>query len=175
MKTFFGAAMPALIIALCWSSLAAADGSGDPAAVKEEDGKYFDKEGNPTYKVQADGTVDWYTYSGFRRYHSDCHVCHGPDGMGSSYAPALRDSLRTLSYGDFLAVVAGGRKNVNSAQENVMPAFGTSANVMCYLDDIFVYLRARANDAVGRGRPEEHAEKPAAASAAEDTCFGAKH
>ena len=56
MKTFFGAAMPALIIALCWSSLAAADGSGDPAAVKEEDGKYFDKEGNPTYKVQADGT-----------------------------------------------------------------------------------------------------------------------
>ena len=90
MKTFFGAAMPALIIALCWSSLAAADGSGDPAAVKEEDGKYFDKEGNPTYKVQADGTVDWYTYSGFRRYHSDCHVCHGPDGMGSSYAPALQ-------------------------------------------------------------------------------------
>ena len=89
--------------------------------------------------------------------------------------PLCRDSLRTLNYGDFLAVVAGGRKNVNSAQENVMPAFGTSANVMCYLDDIFVYLRARANDAVGRGRPEKHAEKPAAASAAEDTCFGAKH
>jgi hypothetical protein len=56
-----------------------------------------------------------------------------------------------------------------------MPAFGTNANVMCYLDDIFVYLRARADDAVGRGRPEKHAEKPAAASAAEDTCFGAKH
>ena len=90
MKTFFGATMSALIVALCWSSPAAADGSGDPAAVKEEDGKYFDKEGNPTYKVQADGTVDWYTYSGFRRYHSDCHVCHGPDGMGSSYAPALK-------------------------------------------------------------------------------------
>jgi methanol metabolism-related c-type cytochrome len=174
-KTLFGAAMAALIIALCWSSLAAADGSGDPAAVKDEDGKYFDKEGNPTYKVQADGTVDWHTYSGFRRYHSDCHVCHGPDGMGSTYAPALKDSLKTLNYGDFLAVVAGGRRNVNSAQENVMPAFGTNANVMCYLDDIFVYLRARADDAVGRGRPEKHAEKPAAASAAEDTCFGAKH
>jgi len=174
-KTLFGAAMAALIIALCWSSLAAADGSGDPAAVKDEDGKYFDKEGNPTYKVQADGTVDWHTYSGFRRYHSDCHVCHGPDGMGSTYAPALKDSLKTLNYSDFLAVVAGGRRNVNSAQENVMPAFGTNANVMCYLDDIFVYLRARADDAVGRGRPEKHAEKPAAASAAEDTCFGAKH
>jgi hypothetical protein len=43
-------------------------------------GKYYDKEGNPTFKVQSDGRVDWSTYSGFRRYHSDCHVCHGPDG-----------------------------------------------------------------------------------------------
>ena len=174
MKPFFGAAICALIIALCCPSLAAADGSGDPAAVKQEDGKYFDKDGNPTYKIGADGMVDWYTYSGFRRYHSDCHVCHGPDGMGSTYAPGLRDSLKTLSYGDFLAIVAGGRKNVSSAQENVMPAFGTNDNVMCYLDDIFVYLRARANDAVGRGRPEKHAEKPATAAAAEDTCFGTK-
>ena len=36
----------------------------DPTAVKNEDGKYLDKEGNPTFKVAADGTVDWYTYSG---------------------------------------------------------------------------------------------------------------
>ena len=80
-----------------WSlgvGLAFADGSGDPAAVKNEDGKYYDKEGNPTYKVQTDGTVDWFTYSGFRRYHSDCHVCHGPDGEGSSYGPALSNSSR---------------------------------------------------------------------------------
>ena len=48
------------------ASLAFADGSGDPAAVKNEDGKYYDKEGNPTFKVQSDGTVDWSTYSGFR-------------------------------------------------------------------------------------------------------------
>jgi methanol metabolism-related c-type cytochrome len=155
-------------------AVAAADGSGDPAAVKDEDGKYFDKDGNPTYKIGADGMVDWHTYSGFRRYHSDCHVCHGPDGMGSSYAPALKDSLKTLNYSDFVGVIAGGRKNVNSAQENVMPEFGTNANVMCYVDDIFVYLRARANDAVGRGRPAKHEEKPAAASAAENTCFGTK-
>ena len=83
-----------------------ADGSGDPAAVKSEDGKYMDKNGNPTYKVAPDGTVDWYTYSGYRRYHSECHVCHGPDGMGSSYAPALKDSLKTMSYADFLGADA---------------------------------------------------------------------
>jgi methanol metabolism-related c-type cytochrome len=151
---------------------ALADGSGDPAAVKDEDGKYFDKEGNPTYKVGADGTVDWFTYSGFRRYHSDCHVCHGPDGEGSSYAPALSNSLKTISYHDFLGLTASGRKNVNTAQGNVMPAFGDNRNVMCYVDDIFIYLRARANDAVPRGRPAKHEDKSAAAAKAESSCMG---
>jgi methanol metabolism-related c-type cytochrome len=153
---------------------AAADGSGDPKAVKNEGGKYFDKDGTPTYNVGSDGTVDWYTYSGFRRYHSDCHVCHGPDGEGSTYAPALKDSLKSISYSDFAGVVASGRKNVNSSSENVMPAFGTNPNVMCYLDDMFIYLRARANDAVPRGRPAKHEDKPKAAEDAEKSCMGSE-
>lgn len=155
--------------------IAFADGSGDPTAVKNEDGKYLDKAGNPTYKIQSDGTVDWYTYSGYRRYHSDCHVCHGPDGMGSSYAPALKDSLKTMSYGDFLATVASGRKNVTTSQDNVMPAFGDNPNVACHLDDIYVYLRARANDAIGRVRPAKHEDKTKAYADAEDSCMGTKH
>src|SRR5262249_27186698 len=104
---------------------ASADGSGDPKAAKDDDGKYYDAEGNPTYKIAADGTVDWYTYSGFRRYHSDCHTCHGPDAEGSSYAPALKDSAKTMNYADFANIVVNGRKNVTTSQENVMPAFGT--------------------------------------------------
>jgi methanol metabolism-related c-type cytochrome len=144
----------------------------DPAAVKSDDGKYLDKEGNPTYKVAPDGTVDWYTYSGYRRYHSECHVCHGPDGMGSTYAPALQESLKTMSYADFLGVVASGRKNVSTAQENVMPAFGDNPNVACYMDDLYIYLRARANDAVGRVRPGKHEDKSAAYTAAETGCMG---
>ncbi|MEN3375188.1 MAG: hypothetical protein V7604_543 [Hyphomicrobiales bacterium] len=151
---------------------ARADGSGDPTAVKQEDGKYLDKEGDPTYKIQADGTVDWYTYSGYRRYHSECHVCHGPDGEGSTYAPALRNSLKTLSYGDFLGVVASGRKNVTSSQESVMPAFGSNVNVACYMDDLYVYLRARANDAWGRQRPAKREAKPEAYTKAEESCVG---
>ena len=166
---------------MCWRSLLAlaadvgfahADGSGDPAAVKQEDGKYLDKDGNPTYKIQADGTVDWYTYSGYRRYHSECHVCHGPDGEGSTYAPALRNSLKTMSYGDFLGVVASGRKNVSSSQESVMPAFGSNQNVACYMDDLYIYLRARANDAIGRVRPAKREAKPEAYTKAEETCIG---
>jgi methanol metabolism-related c-type cytochrome len=122
--------------------------------------------------LKPDGTVDWYTYSGYIRYHSECHVCHGPNGDGSSYAPALTDSLKTMSYGDFLGVVASGRKNVNTANENVMPAFGNNKNVMCVVDDIFVYLRARANDALGRVRPAKHEDKPEAAKKWTDSCFG---
>jgi methanol metabolism-related c-type cytochrome len=151
---------------------ALADGSGDPKAVKNEDGKWFDKDGNPTFKVEADGTVDWYTYSGFRRYHSECHVCHGPDGEGSSYAPPIRESLSRLSYSDVMGVTASGRKNLGAGQEKVMPAFGDNRNVMCYFDDIFVYLRARANEAIPRGRPAKRADKPPEAEKAEKSCTG---
>jgi len=152
-------------------AIAFAEDASDPAAVKSEDGKYFDKAGDPTFKVAADGTVDWYTYSGFRRYHSECHVCHGPDGMGSTYAPGLTQSLKTMSYGDFLSIVASGRQNVSTSQGNVMPAFGDNPNVACYMDDLYVYLRARANDAMGRARPAKHEDKSAAYTEAENSCM----
>jgi methanol metabolism-related c-type cytochrome len=175
-KNFKWAALvTAATLLIAAGGMAFADGSGDPTAVKSEDGKYFDKQGNPTYKIQSDGTVDWYTYSGYRRYHSACHVCHGPDGMGSSYAPALKDSLKTMSYGEFLSIVASGRKNVNTAQDNVMPAFGNNPNVTCHLDDIYVYLRARANDALGRVRPAKHEDKSPAYAKTEDSCMGTKN
>ena len=77
-----------------------------------------------------------------------------PDGAGSSYAPALVDSLKTLSYTDFLDVVVNGRKNVSVSQQSVMPAFGEAMDVMENIDDIYSYLKARADGVIGRGRPE---------------------
>ena len=161
---FVGAAM----IFVVSGGITFAENAVDAAAVKSEDGKYFDKEGNPTFKVGADGTVDWYTFSGYRRYHSECHVCHGPDGMGSTYAPALTNSLKTMSYGDFVGVVASGRTSGTS----VMPALGDNPNVACYMDDLYIYLRARANDAVGRVRPAKKEDKPEAYTQAENSCMG---
>jgi methanol metabolism-related c-type cytochrome len=154
------------------SSIALSAPPGDPKAVSNEDGKYTDADGDPTYNVGPDGAVDWYTFSGYRRYHADCHVCHGPDGLGSSYAPALTNSVKTMAYTDFLDIVANGRKEVNAAKQNVMPAFGTNKNVMCYLDDIYIYLRARSTDAIGRGRPPKKAAKPASFTEAEASCMG---
>ena len=38
-------------VAMLTTAPALADGSGDPTAVKNEDGKYLDKDGTPTYKI----------------------------------------------------------------------------------------------------------------------------
>ncbi|HEY0185757.1 MAG TPA: c-type cytochrome, methanol metabolism-related [Rhodopila sp.] len=162
-------------VSLVWSSglvYAVTDGSGDPTAVKSDDGKWADKDGNPTFKVESDGTVDWYTYVGFTRYSSECMRCHGPDGMGSTYAPALVDSMQRLSYSDFYGMVASGKRVVSASQQLVMPAQGENRNVMCFVDAIYSYLRARSDGAVGRGRPEKHASKPAGYEKAEDDCMG---
>ncbi len=53
-----------------------------------------------------------------------------------------------------------------------MPALGDNPNVACYMDDLYVYLRARAYDAVGRVRPAKHEDKPPAAQQVEDSCMG---
>jgi methanol metabolism-related c-type cytochrome len=145
-------------------------GSADQPA-RSENGKYFDAEGDPTYRIAEDGTVDWYTYSGFRRYHAECHVCHGPDGLGGSFAPSLVDSMKTLSYGDFLAVVANGRGEVTTATQSKMPAFGHNKNVMCFIDALYIYLKARADGAVGRGRPAKAEQKSDQTRTEEETCF----
>jgi hypothetical protein len=46
---------------------------------------------------------------------------------------------------------------------------------MCYVDDIYVYLRARANDAVAPDRPAKHEDRPEAFAKAEDACMGPKN
>jgi len=142
------------------------------AAKTEKDGKWETADGHPTYNVGGDGTVDWYTFSGFRRYHSECHTCHGPDGEGSSYAPGLMESLKAMSYEDFMGVVASGREVIRADKQSKMPALGDNRNVMCYIDDIFVYLKARADGVLPRGRPAKRVEKPATAEANEKACFG---
>ncbi len=154
------------------TGVAAQTAPDNVAAATEEEGRHFTADGVPTFSIEADGAVDWPTYSGFRRYHAECHVCHGPDGEGSTYAPALKASALNMDYYDFVAVVAQGRQKVNAAETSVMPSFGTNPNVMCYLDDIYVYLKARGADAIPRGRPAKKVAKPDAIRLAEESCLG---
>ncbi len=110
-------------------------------------------ENDPVYVVQ-NGLVDQNTFNGYRRYGESCMRCHGPDGAGSSYAPNLTDSLKHLSYDEFVNTVVNGRQNVTKTQNNVMPAFGTTEDVVSYMDDIYGYLKARSDDKLPRGRPK---------------------
>ncbi len=151
--------------ALCLCMLTAvaflALGSEKAAAQEEE----------KPYEIAEDGTVDWYTYSGFRRYHAECHVCHGPDGLGSSFGPSLVNSLKSMTYDEFIEVVVNGRQNVSQANFRAMPAFGTNPNVMCFIDDIYSYLKARSDGALDRGRPKSQ-RKPQEAVERDDACLG---
>ena len=103
--------------------------------------------GERFYRV-VDGKVDARTYNGFRRYHASCNHCHGPDGIGSTFGPALVDGLPDLE--SFRRIVQNGQNTGNS----VMKGFADDPNIAPYVDDIYAYLQARADGAIGRGRPE---------------------
>ncbi|MGQ0566702.1 MAG: c-type cytochrome, methanol metabolism-related [Gemmobacter sp.] len=165
-------APPVLVLSLAVAGAALAEDPPNVEPVTNDGIRWFNSDEIPTYKIAEDGTMDWPTFSGFRRYNAECHVCHGPDGEGSTYAPALKTSAVRMDYYDFVGVVAGGRQKVGAAENQVMPAFGTNPNVMCYIDDIYSYLRARGTEAVPRGRPAKKEAKSDAFAENEQSCMG---
>ncbi len=111
-----------------------------------------DKSTEKPYTV-TNGKVDKKTFNGWRRYTESCLRCHGPDGAGSSYGPELVESVKHMTQDEFNEIVVNGRTNVNTANTSVMPPFGEVEDVVTYLDDIWAYLKARADGVLGRGRP----------------------
>lgn len=138
----------------------------------DEFGKYTTADGEPTYNIKEDGTVDWYTYGGFRLYHAECHVCHGPEAMGSTFAPALMNSLKTMTYAQFMETVSSGRKREGASGNSIMPAFGTNVNVICHIDELYVYLKARADGVLPPGRPAKKEDKTEALRKQLEDCRG---
>ena len=123
------------------------------------------------------GVVDPHTFTGYLHYEGTCYWCHGQDATGSTFAPSLVDGLKTLSHDEFNNIVinggvVGGRAvGYGTSNVFVMPAHGTNPNVMCFLDDIYAYLKGRSDGVIGRGRPE-HDPVPQAEKDQEDTCLG---
>ncbi len=146
--------------------------------IKFEDGRYRNKDGDPVPVVTKDYMVDWGTWNGFRRYHDACHVCHGPNALGSTFAPALAESLKTMDYNTFIATVSSGRVVNRAGTEYVMPAFGEDKNIMCYIDDIYTYIKARSQNATDSktgmppGRPNGREDISPEAKKAADECTG---
>jgi mono/diheme cytochrome c family protein len=110
------------------------------------------------YTVTGGNKVDMNTYKGYLYYGDQCMRCHGPDGAGSSYAPNLTQSLKVMSKEDVENTIINGRKHVDQSNDKVMPAFGTNQDVVENIDNIYNYLLARSDGALGRGHPE-HAKQ----------------
>lgn len=114
-------------------------------------------DGEPVaYQVECDAggrncKVDTDTFIGWRMYNTNCLACHGPDAKGSSMAPNLMDRLNTrVDYDRFVEVMSNGY----TGQMGAMPSFGKNPSVMDRLPSIYQYLKARADGALGEGRPE---------------------
>jgi mono/diheme cytochrome c family protein len=127
------------------------------------------------YRVR-NGVVDAGTFIGYVRYHGTCYWCHGQDATGGSFAPSLVDAMKTLDREQFQEIVVNGgvnngRTNLPTSNVFVMPGFGTNPNVMCFLDDIYAYLKGRSDGAIARGRPE-HEPVTQAVKARDGSCLG---
>jgi mono/diheme cytochrome c family protein len=135
----------------------------------------------PLYQV-VDGKVDASTYLGWRVFHSACYSCHGVDATGTTVAPDLVERVKTMDARDFTAAVltryritlgydAAAADNNTALRQQfidlvlkhergdlIMPEWGRDPNVQPHVLDIYTYLRARSDGALGPGRPQKIAD-----------------
>ncbi len=130
------------------------------------------------YRVSG-GRVDAGTYNGWRIFHTSCYGCHGVDAVGTDRAPNLLERVRTMSMRAFATKVLTSYRIVapdtrgddpTSAREAmieevmrqqrggprarvVMPAWDDNPVVQPHVLDLYAYLSARADGALGPGRP----------------------
>lgn len=139
--------------------LALVGGVAVSTAIASETTEQQPENAEPLYEV-VEGKVDKGTYNGFRRFHGTCHACHGQDALGSSFAPSLVDSLKSIDYETFKTTVLEGRQSKDaSGGVSAMPAFQADNNIKKHLDDIYRYLKARSDGALGPGRPQKQKKK----------------
>jgi mono/diheme cytochrome c family protein len=128
------------------------------------------------WRIGADGRVDTGTYNGWRVFHSACFGCHGTGGVGTDLAPSLVDRIKSMTPRAFAAKVLTSYRLVPADDDSagardalleevmkrdrrargfvVMPAWEGDPRVPVHVLDIYAYLSARADGAIGTGRPK---------------------
>jgi mono/diheme cytochrome c family protein len=100
------------------------------------------------YTVVDGHMVDANTLQGFRTWRAAaCDRCHGANQEGL-VGPALVESLKVLTPEEFKKTVTDGRL------EKGMPSFSTSKTVMEHLDQLYAYLKGRADGAIKKAKVE---------------------
>ncbi|MDT8310066.1 MAG: cytochrome c [Methylophaga sp.] len=100
------------------------------------------------YTVTNGNQLDAETFKGFQLFRNWCARCHGTYGQGL-VGPNLADSLNKITYQQFLQTVAKGK----NGQIGVMPAWENNKQVMDGRQQIYRYLKARADGAIGIEKP----------------------
>jgi len=96
------------------------------------------------YRV-VDGRIDQNTVEGWKIFRGigTCATCHGPVGQGG-VGPALVESLKVkITKELFVETVTHGRSGT------MMKPFGENPIVMANLDNLYAYLKARADGVLG--------------------------
>lgn len=102
------------------------------------------------YTVTDGNVLDSESYNGFRLYRNWCARCHGTYGQGM-VGPNLADSLNVLTKDEFIATVTHGKMG----QIGMMPAWKSNDQVINGIDQIYAYLKARADGAIGVIKPRK--------------------
>lgn len=137
--------VPAAVLVLTslftWSNAGAQVAAPADSAVS-----YF----NAYHSVPRD-TVTPTVYQGWKQYALNCARCHGDFGVGTTFAPALIESVKpngTIPTPElFLSTVCAGRPDKG------MPAWCTIGLDMEAMQVIYAYLVERSGGKIGLGRP----------------------
>jgi len=122
-------------------------GLSAPPALAEDPPPY---EGHIQCETPGDARtcrIDLWLTRGYRAF-SQCQVCHGLDGSGSTIGPSLLDKMHEIDRARFMEVVADGMQG----QIGVMPPWKENPNVMRYVDQLYAYLMARADKVLPGGK-----------------------
>ena len=102
------------------------------------------------YSVIEGNKLDANSYAGFKLYRNWCARCHGTYGQGM-VGPNLADSLNVISEKEFFNVVENGKSGTIGS----MPAWKANPKVMAGRDQLYAYLMARADGAIGVVKPKK--------------------
>ncbi|MBP2647477.1 MAG: c-type cytochrome, methanol metabolism-related, partial [Gemmatimonadetes bacterium] len=120
------------------------------ARAEAQDSAYWEAYKKQVEAVKRD-TIPQNAYQGWKQYELNCSRCHGEYGVGTSFAPALIVSLKdggtVPDQTAFITVVCQGRTDKG------MPGWCALGLEMDKIQNIYAYLKLRADGKVAAGRP----------------------
>jgi len=102
------------------------------------------------YSVVDGNKLDASSYAGFKLFRNWCARCHGTYGQGM-VGPNLADSLKIISKAQFYDTVENGK----SGRIGSMPSWKANVQVMENMDQLYSYLKARSDGAIGVEKPQK--------------------